>query len=67
MDWNHIEANWKQFKGKIQEKWGKFTDDELDVIRGNRQKLEGEIQDKYGVSNDEAKRLLDAFYSSQNF
>jgi uncharacterized protein YjbJ (UPF0337 family) len=30
MDWNRIEGNWKQVKGKVKEKWGKLTDDELD-------------------------------------
>jgi uncharacterized protein YjbJ (UPF0337 family) len=29
MDWNRIEGNWKQVKGKVKEKWGKLTDDEL--------------------------------------
>src|SRR6185369_327905 len=27
MDWNRIEGNWKQFKGKAKEKWGRLTDD----------------------------------------
>jgi len=24
MNWDTIEGNWKQFKGKVQEKWGEF-------------------------------------------
>ena len=32
MDWNRVEGNWKQFKGKAKEKWGKLTDDDLNVI-----------------------------------
>ena len=28
MDWNH-EGNWKQIKGKVKEKWGNLTDDDL--------------------------------------
>ena len=24
MDWNRIEGNWKQVKGKVKEKWGKL-------------------------------------------
>ncbi len=32
MDWNRIEGNWKQAKGKIKEQWGKLTDDDLDQI-----------------------------------
>ena len=34
MNWDYIEGNWKQAKGKIKEQWGKLTDDELDVIAG---------------------------------
>jgi uncharacterized protein YjbJ (UPF0337 family) len=41
MDWNRIEGNWKQVKGKIKEKWGQLTDDDLDVINGQREQLEG--------------------------
>jgi hypothetical protein len=25
MDWNRVEGNWKQVKGKVKEKWGKLT------------------------------------------
>ena len=32
MNWNRIEGNWKQFKGKAQAQWGKLTDDHLDVV-----------------------------------
>ena len=36
MDWNRIEGNWKQLRGRIREQWGKLTDDELDVVAGKR-------------------------------
>jgi CsbD-like protein len=36
MDWNRIEGNWKQFKGQAKEKWGRLTDDDLDVINGRQ-------------------------------
>ena len=35
MDWNRIEGDWKQAKGKIKEKWGKLTDDDLAQVNGN--------------------------------
>jgi uncharacterized protein YjbJ (UPF0337 family) len=44
-DWNRIEGNWKQFKGQAKEKWGRLTDDDLDVINGRQDQLEGKIQD----------------------
>jgi hypothetical protein len=31
MDWNRVEGNWKQMKGKVKEKWGNLTDDDLTV------------------------------------
>jgi uncharacterized protein YjbJ (UPF0337 family) len=39
MDWNRIEGNWKQVKGKVKEQWGKLTDDELDKMNGRRDQL----------------------------
>ena len=44
MDWNRVEGNWKQVKGKVKEKWGKLTDDDLDVINGRRDQLEGKFR-----------------------
>ncbi len=58
MDWNRVEGNWKQVRGKIQEKWGKLTNDDLDVIEGKRDQLEGKIQERYGVAKDEAEKQL---------
>lgn len=61
MNWDRIEGNWKQAKGKVREKWGKFTDDELDIIAGNREQLVGKIQEKYGIAREEAERQVEKF------
>ena len=58
MNWDRIEGNWKQFKGKAKEQWGKITDDNLDVIAGKRDQLVGMIQESYGVGKDEAERQV---------
>ncbi len=58
MNWDRIEGNWKQFKGKVQEHWGDLTDDELDKIEGNRDQLVGKVQERYGVAKDEAERQV---------
>ena len=50
MDWKRVEENWKDMKGKIKEKWGKLTDDDLTVINGKREQLEGRIQQRYGYA-----------------
>jgi uncharacterized protein YjbJ (UPF0337 family) len=36
MDWDRIEGNWKQMKGKVKEQWGKLTEDDLNVINGRQ-------------------------------
>ena len=48
-------GNWKQFKGKVKEQWGKLTDDDLTVIEGKRDQLVGRIQERYGVAKEKAE------------
>ena len=54
MNWDRIEGNWKEFKGKAKTQWGKLTDDELSVINGSRDQLEGRLQKHYGCAKDQA-------------
>lgn len=63
MNWDRVEGNWKQFTGKVQEQWGKLTNDEIDQVAGKREQLEGLIQNRYGVAKDEAKRQVDDWMS----
>jgi len=58
MDWNRVEGNWKQTKGKIKEKWGQLTDDDLTQVNGRREQLEGKIQERYGLAREVAERHL---------
>jgi len=61
MNWDRIEGNWKQVKGKIKEQWGRLTDDDIDVIAGKRDQLVGKIQEQYGISREEAEKQVDLF------
>jgi uncharacterized protein YjbJ (UPF0337 family) len=64
MDWNRVEGNWKQFKGKAKEKWGKLTDDDLNVIEGRRDQLEGKLQQRYGFAKDQIHKDVDDWFST---
>ena len=66
MNADQIEGNWKQFSGKVKEKWGKLTDDDLTRIAGKRDQLLGVIQERYGIKKEEAQKELDAFYKSHS-
>ncbi len=61
MNWDIVQGNWKQFKGKVKAQWGKLTDDQLDVIDGKRIELLGRIQETYGIGKDEAEQQLAQF------
>ncbi|MDX2220947.1 MAG: CsbD family protein [Burkholderiales bacterium] len=65
MNWDRIEGNWKQVKGSVKEKWGKLTDDQLDVIAGNRDKLAGRIQESYGITKEVAEKQLTEWQDKQ--
>ena len=58
MNKEQIIGNWQQFKGEAQRQWGKLTNDQLDVINGDRQKLAGKIQEAYGVAKEEAETQI---------
>lgn len=66
MDWDRVEGNWKQFRGKIKEQWGKLTDDDLDEIAGKREQLEGRIQERYGHAKDQVRQDVDDWYARQD-
>src|SRR5260221_6894866 len=61
MNWDRIEGNWTQLKGKVREQWGRLTDDELDKIAGRREKLAGSLQNSYGIAKDEAEKQITDF------
>jgi uncharacterized protein YjbJ (UPF0337 family) len=61
MNTDTIAGNWKQFKGKIKEQWGKLTDDDLDLIAGKRDQLLGKIQERYGIARDKAEEEVRRF------
>ncbi|HKU80207.1 MAG TPA: CsbD family protein [Rhodanobacteraceae bacterium] len=61
MNEDKIKGQWKQLRGKLQSRWGKLTDDDLDVAEGNADYLTGKIQERYGIAKDEAKEQLRAF------
>lgn len=61
MNWDQVEGKWKQMKGAVKTRWGKLTDDDLDVISGQKDQLVGRIQERYGIHKDEALGQVDAW------
>ena len=51
-------------RGRVKEKWGKLTNDDLDVINGRRDQLEGKIQERYGIAKDQVRSDVDTWLRS---
>jgi len=66
MNWDQVKGQWKQVGGKVRSKWGKFTDNDLEVIAGKRDQLVGKLQERYGIAKDRAEKEADAYIESIN-
>lgn len=54
-----LEGSWSQVKGKVRERWGQVTENELDEARGNVEQLVGLIQEKTGEARGEVESYLE--------
>ena len=61
MNWDQIEGNWKKLKGKVKEKWGELTDDDLTTLSGKKDQLAGKLQERYGYEKTQVEKELDEF------
>jgi uncharacterized protein YjbJ (UPF0337 family) len=66
MNENNFEGNWDEFKGKIQTKWGKLTDDDMEQLKGNIRELKGKLKQKYGYTQEKAKAEASKFLEKLN-
>ncbi|MBG5200593.1 CsbD family protein [Pseudomonas aeruginosa] len=56
-----IKGKWKQLTGKIKERWGDLTDDDLQAADGHAEYLVGKLQERYGWSKERAKQEVRDF------
>ena len=56
-----LKGKWKEMKGAIKEKWGKFTEDDLTEMEGKEEKLLGILQKRYGYTEDKARKEYNDF------
>ncbi|WP_194777736.1 CsbD family protein [Pararhodonellum marinum] len=53
-----IKGNWNVLKGKLKEKYGVLTDNDLAYEEGQEDQLLGKLQKKTGAAEDELKKFL---------
>lgn len=64
MNTDRLEGKWKQAMGQLREKWGKLTEDDLEMIAGQRDQLVGRLQERYGIAKEEAEKRANEFMDS---
>jgi uncharacterized protein YjbJ (UPF0337 family) len=65
MNEDTLEGRWTQLKGRVREKWGKLTNDDVEVIQGRSEQLVGRIQERYGIVRAEAERQVKDWMSRE--
>ncbi|EOZ93737.1 hypothetical protein A33Q_3683 [Indibacter alkaliphilus LW1] len=55
-----LKGNWNEIKGKLKQKYGELTEDELTYTEGQEDELLGKIQKKTGKTKDEVKSFIDS-------
>ena len=66
MNWDVIKGRWEQVKGDARKQWGKLTDDDWNVIAGEKDKFIGKLRERYGWSKDEAERSAEEYFSRKS-
>ena len=56
----------EQITGKIKETWGKLTDNDIALLKGNRQEFYGKLEKQYGIAKEEAERQIKEFEKACN-
>jgi uncharacterized protein YjbJ (UPF0337 family) len=64
MNWDRVEGQWKQRRGKAVHHWGKVMNDELAAIAGKYEELVGRLQERFGIAKDEAREQIEEYKKS---
>jgi uncharacterized protein YjbJ (UPF0337 family) len=67
MNADQLKGKWTQIKGSVKERWGKLTDDDLDIIAGKHEQLIGRIQERYGIAKEEAQKQVGDWMQREEF
>ena len=54
-----IKGSWNAVKGKLKQKYGQLTDDDLSFVEGKEDELLGRLQQKLGKSKDDLRTEIE--------
>jgi uncharacterized protein YjbJ (UPF0337 family) len=59
MKWVQLQTKWPQMRGALRHRWGRLTEDDLDVIAGHRDVFIGRVQERYSIDRVEAQQRIE--------
>jgi len=54
-----LKGGWNEVKGKLKQKYGQLTDDDLTFAQGKDDELLGRLQQKIGKSKEELRKEIE--------
>jgi uncharacterized protein YjbJ (UPF0337 family) len=55
-----LRGNWNEIKGKLKQKYGQLTDDDLEFAEGKDEELLGRLQQKVGKTKEELRKEIES-------
>src|ERR1022692_1931023 len=59
MNWDQLQSDWTHMRGPLRHRWGRLTEDDLDVIAGHRDVFIGRVQERYSIGRAEAQARIE--------
>ena len=61
MTWDQVKRDWLSVSQQVKLKWGKFTDEDLAMISGDRESFVRLFEQRYEDDQTTAEQKIDAF------
>ena len=52
----NLKGNWNELKGKLKQKYGQLTDDDLTFAEGKEEEMLGRLQQRLGKSKEDVRK-----------
>jgi len=59
MNWDQLQAKWMQMRGALRSRWGRLTENDLDVIAGHRDIFISRVEERYSIDRAEARQRIE--------
>jgi len=56
----NLKGNWHEVKGKLKQKYGQLTDDDLTFTEGKEEEMLGRLQQRLGRSKEEIRSMVES-------